>query len=214
MPPKSKSKKAATTPQTQKQPPNANAAPPNWPPLRPLLPPTDLTLTPLVTDQIYLIRNFLPGTLCKNYVSFLASLPLTTTPGKPKKDEAVRVNDRFQIEDARFAEMLWGETALRELVVERFDEDDYDDYDEEEEKSPLERAQKAHHLWGGTPLGLNSNIRVYRYSPGQFFAQHCKLLEGETNTTHRNRSTVYPSFYAHRHTYILTCIPQTTNLMP
>ncbi|CAL5870273.1 uncharacterized protein PFLUO_LOCUS4508 [Penicillium psychrofluorescens] len=173
MPPKSKSKKAATTPQTQKQPPNANAAPPNWPPLRPLLPPTDLTLTPLVTDQIYLIRNFLPGTLCKNYVSFLASLPLTTTPGKPKKDEAVRVNDRFQIEDARFAEMLWGETALRELVVERFDEDDYDDYDEEEEKSPLERAQKAHHLWGGTPLGLNSNIRVYRYSPGQFFAQHC-----------------------------------------
>ncbi|KAJ5808513.1 hypothetical protein N7474_009782 [Penicillium riverlandense] len=192
MPPKSKSKKATTTPQNQKQPSNANHNPPNWPPLRPLLPPTDLTLTPLVTDQIYLIRNFLPGTLCKNYVSFLASLPLTTTPGKPKKDEAVRVNDRFQIEDARFAEMLWGETALRELVMERFDEGDYD-YDEEEgkkEESTLERARKAHHLWGGTPLGLNSNIRVYRYSPGQFFAQHYD----ESNTlTFTSPSTPSPT---------------------
>ncbi|KAJ5601789.1 hypothetical protein N7510_011323 [Penicillium lagena] len=174
----------------------------------PSSPPTDLTLTPLVPDQIYLIRNFLPGTLCKNYVSFLASLPLTTTPGKPKKDEAVRVNDRFQIEDARFAEMLWGETALRELVVERFDEDDYDDSDEEDDRA-LERAHKAHNLWGGTPLGLNSNIRVYRYSPGQFFAQHCKSLEGRSNTAQhlylKNMPTIYPPLYAHTYMPTLIC---------
>lgn len=151
---------------------------PNWPPLRPLLPTADLSLVPLVPDQIYIVRNFLPTSLCKNYASFFASLPLTTTPGKPKKDEAVRVNDRFQIEDAQFAENLWSGTALKELVTERFaEEEDYKDEDEDESGpqswTPDQRAEKARQVWGGKPLGLNANIRIYRYSAGQFFAQHC-----------------------------------------
>ncbi|CAI7585942.1 unnamed protein product [Penicillium pancosmium] len=169
--PKAKKPDPKAPPPTRKSP----VAPPNWPPLRPLLPAGDLTLTPLLTDQIYLIRNFFPGTLCKSYASFLASLPLTTTPGKPKKDEAVRVNDRFQIEDRRFAEMVWSETALKELVTTRFDEDEYnydDNDDNEEGKPPADLAQKCKQTWGGEPLGLNPNIRIYRYSPGQFFAQH------------------------------------------
>ncbi|KAJ5989062.1 hypothetical protein N7481_004272 [Penicillium waksmanii] len=176
--PKAKKPDPKAPPPTRKSP----VAPPNWPPLRPLLPATDLTLTPLLTDQIYLIRNFFPGTLCKSYASFLASLPLTTTPGKPKKDEAVRVNDRFQIEDTRFAEMVWSETALKELVTTRFDEDEYnyDDYDDNEEsKPPADLSQKCKQTWGGEPLGLNPNIRIYRYSPGQFFAQH--YLDDESN---------------------------------
>jgi hypothetical protein len=147
---------------------------PNWPPLRPLLPAADLSLETLVSDQIYLIRNFLPASLCKTYASFLASLPLTTTPGKPKKGEAVRVNDRFQVEDARFAEMLWSGTAMKELATTRFGEDEYDEYDENvTPPSPEEFAQRAREIWGGEPLGLNPNIRIYRYSAGQFFAQHC-----------------------------------------
>lgn len=167
--------------------PRKAVAGPNWPPLRPLLPAADLSLTPLLTDQIYLIHNFFPGSLCKSYASFLASLPLTTTPGKPKKDEAVRVNDRFQVEDARFAEMVWSGTALKELVTTRFDEDsdgynDYDnDYNEESEipssgTEEQDLAEKCKQVWGGEPLGLNSNIRIYRYSAGQFFAQHCMHL--------------------------------------
>ena len=40
-----------------------------------------------------------------------------TTPGKPKKGEALRVNDRFNIEDAVFAERLWKETGLKELLL-------------------------------------------------------------------------------------------------
>lgn len=170
--PKAKKPDPKAPPPTRKSP----VAPPNWPPLRPLLPAADLTLTSLLTDQIYLIRNFFPGSLCKSYASFLASLPLTTTPGKPKKDEAVRVNDRFQIEDARFAEMVWSGTALKELVTTRFDEDEYNydvDDDNEEDKPPADLAQKCKQTWGGEPLGLNPNIRIYRYSPGQFFAQHC-----------------------------------------
>jgi hypothetical protein len=40
--------------------------------------------------------------------------------GRFGKDEALRVNDRFQIDDARFAEMLWSTTALKELVTTSF----------------------------------------------------------------------------------------------
>jgi hypothetical protein len=29
-------------------------------------------------------------------------------------------------------------------------------------------------LRGGEVVGLNPNIRIYRYSPGQFFDAHCK----------------------------------------
>ncbi|GLI74689.1 hypothetical protein PoHVEF18_002935 [Penicillium ochrochloron] len=169
--PKPKKSDPKPPPPTRQQPPTQ---PPNWPPLRPLLPTTDLRLTPLVPDQIYLIRNFLPATLCKTYASFLLNLPLTTTPGRPKKDEAVRVNDRFQVQDARFAEMLWGGTALRELVLERFDEDEeeYEDERKGREEDEQAKTQKLRETWGGQPLGLNPNIRIYRYSKGQFFAQH------------------------------------------
>lgn len=182
---KHQNKKSDSKPQTR-QPPTPS---PNWPPLRPLLPATDLHLTPLVHDQIYLIRNFLPATLCKTYASFLSSLPLTTTPGRPKKDEAVRVNDRFQVEDARFAENLWSGTALRELVLERFDEDEYSyEAQEGQEEDESAKAQKLRETWGGQPLGLNPNIRIYRYSKGQFFAQHCTL-------NHLNRTLYIVSSY-------------------
>lgn len=90
--------------------------PPNWPAFKPLLPASDISLEPVVDSQILIARNFWTSTLCKDYVSFLKSLPLVTTPGKPKKGDAVRVNDRFQIVDQGFANRLWLETGLRELV--------------------------------------------------------------------------------------------------
>lgn len=95
--------------------------PPNWPLFKPLLPPSDLYLETLVGSQIVVVRNFWTSTLCKDYVSFLRSLPLVTTPGKPKKGDAVRVNDRFQITDPAFANRLWLETGLQELVNGRTD---------------------------------------------------------------------------------------------
>jgi hypothetical protein len=64
-----------------------------------------------VDSQIVVVRNFWTSTLCKNYVSFLKGLPLTTTPGKPKKGEALRFNDRFQVVDEN-----WIETGLREII--------------------------------------------------------------------------------------------------
>lgn len=133
---------------------------PNWPALRPLPPTSDLCLTPILPSQIYIIRNLFSSTLCKTYISFLTSLPLITTPGRPKKDEALRVNDRFQVDDASFAELLWSGTGLKELVCSSASQSENEDDGEKVD-------------WDGEVLGLNPNIRIYRYTKGQFFGQHC-----------------------------------------
>lgn len=151
MAPKSKTTK-------QKQPAKSTAPiqhpAPNWPPMNPVLPADSLSLETVLPNQIVTISNLWTSTLCAKYVSFLRSLPLATTPGIPKKGDAVRVNDRFQIEDPVFAERLWSETGLKDLIV----------------------GTEDPKLWGGEVLGLNANIRIYRYSKGQFFDQHCKSL--------------------------------------
>ncbi|KPI34950.1 uncharacterized protein AB675_3836 [Cyphellophora attinorum] len=147
--PKGKSK--ATGAAAGTAPPTTSASPaPNWPSLKTGIPPDSLFINTLLHDQILIIRNLLSAKLCKDYVAFLSSLPLTTTPGTPKRGEAVRVNDRFQIQDVKFAQLLWEQTALEHLV----------------------RGYEEQTVWRGEVLGLNPNIRVYRYKPGQFFDQH------------------------------------------
>ncbi|KAF8853941.1 hypothetical protein BDZ45DRAFT_657258 [Acephala macrosclerotiorum] len=159
MPPKK------STHSNTKPPPKSSSStpnpPPNWPPLKPLLPVSDLSLQTLIPNQIVTIPNFWTGTLCKTYVNFLKTLPLTTTPGKPKKGDALRFNDRFQVNDERFANRLWEETGLRELVLGQ---------NEEEGEGMSESDRKE--LWGGEVIGLNPSIRIYRYSKGQFFDRH------------------------------------------
>lgn len=92
------------------------AALPNWPMLKPLIPSTDLSLVPILNEQILVIRSFFTSTLCKIYVRFLASLPLITTPGKPRKGDAARVNDRYEIMDADFAKQLWEGAGLARVL--------------------------------------------------------------------------------------------------
>ncbi len=123
---------------------------PNWPPLTPVIPAAHLSMETVLAGQIVIIRNLFTSALCRNYVSFLSTLPLTTTPGKPKRGEAVRVNDRFQVDDPAFANRLWEASGLKYLVEMNEDETTFD----------------------GKVLGLNPNIRVYRYRPGQFFDRH------------------------------------------
>ena len=42
---------------------------PNWPPFKPLLPTSDLSLEVVAPNQIVTISNFWTSTLCKTYVS-------------------------------------------------------------------------------------------------------------------------------------------------
>ena len=126
---------------------------PNWPPLTPLVPSIDLQLETLLAEKILLIHNLFTSSLCRNYVTFLSSLPLATTKIQPKRDEALRVNDRFQIDDPAFAQMLWSNTALHDLVAGGpgiMEEGEL-------EKPNLEK------IFGGKVLGLNPRIRIYRY---------------------------------------------------
>ena len=133
---------------------------PQWPPLSPLPDLEDLTLHPLLPDQVLTISSLFTSSLAKKYISFLSTLPLTTTPGQPKRGDAVRVNDRFQTTDAAFAHALWTQTGLSTLLS-----------NPTINNSPL-TAEQTTALWGGDLLGLNPNIRIYRYTPGQFFDKH------------------------------------------
>ncbi|KAL8804546.1 MAG: hypothetical protein Q9223_003102 [Gallowayella weberi] len=152
-----KSKGKAITPSSSKR--QEELPPLKWPPLKPLIPTDDLVLETVHEDQIIVIRNFFTSSLCKSYVSFLSSLPLVTTPGQPKKGDAVRVNDRLQVDDLSFAEQLWKTAGLHNLITRS----------KTDGETP---EQSSDELWGGEPCGLNPRIRIYRYSKGQFFAQH------------------------------------------
>lgn len=142
MAPKSKQNSTRTGDKIQQEP---KATSPKWPAFDPLIPSGDLSIEVLVPNQIVVIHNFFTSTLCKKYVSFLASLPLSTTSGKPKRGDALRVNDRFQIEDATFAQRLWDGTALCRLVqkAESLDQDD-------------QPNDSQHDIWGGEVVRIIS----------------------------------------------------------
>jgi hypothetical protein len=72
---------------------------------------------------------------------------LVTTPGKPKKGDAVRVNDRFQVVDEGFARRLWEETGLKGLIL-GDGEEEGEGAEEGERMSECERRE----LWYAAPL--------------------------------------------------------------
>ena len=145
---------------------------PNWPPLQPLIPAEDIWAEILLQDQIILIRKLFTPSLCRNYVSFLSSLPLTTTPAKPKEGNAVRINDRFEVHDAGFAQHLWSSTCLAHVLTGLGGA----------EKGTSLRPDELMNLWGGELCGLNPRIRVYRYRKGHRFGPHCRF----TRITHHH----------------------------
>ncbi|RNJ60986.1 hypothetical protein D7B24_005075 [Verticillium nonalfalfae] len=136
---------------------SSKAPPPAWPPFKPALPVTDLLPEPLeqCPDKVVLLPNFWPKSLCNTFVAFLRGLALETTPGgRPKRNMAARVNDRFQVDDPAFARRLWLGTGLRDAL----------------------QREDVRALWGGDVVGLNSNIRVYRYTQGQYFDAHWGMM--------------------------------------
>ncbi|OAA72222.1 Prolyl 4-hydroxylase, alpha subunit [Cordyceps fumosorosea ARSEF 2679] len=107
---KQKTSKAAksqpTTTTTATPPP-----PPAWPRFTPRLPVVDLAPTPHPrTARVVTVDGFFPRSLCRAYVALLSTLALQTTPGTPRRGDAVRVNDRLQVHDAALAAALWERT--------------------------------------------------------------------------------------------------------
>ncbi|KAG8790157.1 hypothetical protein FRC12_012630 [Ceratobasidium sp. 428] len=109
----------------------------------------DLECRELVPDQIYIIDNFLSPDECAIFSKFITSLPLVATP-PPKKGEATRVNHRISFQSKDFAQVIYD--ALSPHLP------------------PLPCSETS--VKNAVPVGCNSNIRLYKYDPGQYFGAH------------------------------------------
>lgn len=147
-----------------------------------------LEIDELLASQILLLHGFFPAKTCTAWTTFLKDPKyLLLEPSPPaKKGEAARTNHRFSVVDQAFADALWADIGLQELVL-----------DEANARIFTSSAKP-----GAKPVGLNPNIRVriaisslnspsdpvipvslalytclyrwqiYRYEPGQAFAPH------------------------------------------
>ncbi|EIN07446.1 hypothetical protein PUNSTDRAFT_136129 [Punctularia strigosozonata HHB-11173 SS5] len=120
-----------------------------------LTPKMELERTVLVDDQIILLDGLFDAEECKRYVKFIDELPLELTP-PPKRGEAERVNHRISASSPSFAEKLYA--ILAPHLPEEFPYP----------SSARRPAGKTHH----SPHSLNSNIRMYKYTPEQYFGPH------------------------------------------
>ncbi|EPQ28309.1 uncharacterized protein PFL1_04136 [Pseudozyma flocculosa PF-1] len=173
---------ASTVAKSQPDPARLNAAAVHWPRL-------DLS-TPqvehLVDNQIVLLRNALSHKTCRALISlfhhpstsspFSSAHAATAThallPSPPaRKGEAQRTNARFSIDDLAFAQQLYRQSGIKQLV-EQFEPHRWQEPD------------------GRTPKGLLSNIRIYRYAPLELFGPHYDSASQDPHTGQRTEWTV------------------------
>lgn len=111
----------------------------------------------IIDDQIVVIPNFFSKELCQEMVaSFEKNLSMETTPIRKSKEYAVRVNDRFSSVDFDASNKLW---HYLQLFLTK--ENEYDDFDKKALQANFSDA-----------IGLNPQLRVYRYRKGHHFGQH------------------------------------------
>ncbi|RIA82421.1 hypothetical protein C1645_797916 [Glomus cerebriforme] len=111
----------------------------------------NLQIETIYQDHIVIIPSFFTSQECTNMVKFInKTVPLESANPSliPKKGEAYRDNDRFSIEDIKFSEILYN-SGLNSLV-----------------------SNWSSTLTKKPAVGLNPNIRIYKYSTGQKFGQH------------------------------------------
>ncbi|KZT68187.1 hypothetical protein DAEQUDRAFT_766569 [Daedalea quercina L-15889] len=119
----------------------------------PISPKRRLQTRAILEDQILLVDGFMTPEECKRYVDFIDGQSLELTPPK-KRGEAVRVNYRLSVTSAEMAEKLY---TLLSPHLPRFP------YPASLQREGTE-ARPVH--------SLNSNIRMYKYTPGQHFGCH------------------------------------------
>ncbi|KAJ1982059.1 hypothetical protein H4R35_000452 [Dimargaris xerosporica] len=160
----------ATTPARPRHPPSNTLC---WPTI--CHPRPALTLHQVITDHVFTIPQFLMPQECHAWLVFAEQqlkFPPVPPNVRPRKGEAFRNNARVAVDDDTIAQRLWQETGLASLLA------------------PW-AVQTGRGLGAGgvfatshTMLppcsravtkraqGLNANLRLYRYAPGQRFEQH------------------------------------------
>lgn len=121
----------------------------------------------IVDDQIVVINKFFSSDLCNELIKSFNDLRLETTPLIKSKDYAARVNDRTLIEDDTASRSLW--SYLHQILLQ-------DDFDENVLQKTFSKG-----------IGLNPQLRIYRYQKGHYFGKHydesVKSLNGRTKWT-------------------------------
>lgn len=118
-------------------------------------------------DQIIIVKKLFNGDLCNELIKKFEALKLETTPLIKSKEYAARVNDRLLLNDPNASENLWN--YLQDILLQ-------DDYDENIVQKTFQHA-----------IGLNPQLRVYRYQKGHYFGKHfddsVDALSGKTGWT-------------------------------
>ena len=106
----------------------------------------------IIEDQIIVIHNLFTQDNSQRYLRFFTESikPLLASPSAPRRGEATRTNERFAIKNPSFAKTLLYDSDLSDITTGSILDNDH----------------------GKAFVGLNSNIRIYRYSAGTFFGPH------------------------------------------
>ncbi|KAI3749012.1 hypothetical protein L6452_12519 [Arctium lappa] len=116
----------------------------NWPLIKPK---SNLRINRLKDYDLFTVQNFLTAAESKAFVKAAESIGFVHQGSLgPTKGEAYRDNDRIAVNDHVLADTLW-ESGLSKLL------------------SDLT-------IRGKVAVGLNPNIRLYRYKVGQRFGRH------------------------------------------
>ncbi|CEL62268.1 hypothetical protein RSOLAG1IB_10332 [Rhizoctonia solani AG-1 IB] len=103
----------------------------------------------LIPNQIYVINDFLSQEECAKFSKLITGLPLAATP-PPKRGEATRVNHRISLQSKNFAATIY-HAILPHLP-----------------SLPCMEIRTT----DAVTSGCNSNIRLYKYGPGEYFGPH------------------------------------------
>ncbi|GMH43888.1 hypothetical protein BSKO_11822 [Bryopsis sp. KO-2023] len=140
-----KTKGKNTAPPPANQPRQDHAAPPPPPPISLKSNPN---VVPLRGTSIFQVESALSVCESRAFIEYAETLGFASQGSKGAAyGEAFRDNDRVAINDPSLASALWEKTGLREIFAEI-----------------VVGKLKA--------IGLNPNLRFYRYSPGQKFGRH------------------------------------------
>ncbi|XP_039045227.1 uncharacterized protein LOC120184958 [Hibiscus syriacus] len=115
-----------------------------WPFVKPKL---ELQVTRLQDNDLFTVQNFFTSAESKGFIRTAESIGFEHQGGLgPAKGEAYRDNDRISVNDPKLADTIW--------------------------QSGLGRLFSDIKIRGKVAVGLNPNIRLYRYKVGQRFGRH------------------------------------------
>ncbi|XP_048326464.2 uncharacterized protein LOC107414416 [Ziziphus jujuba] len=137
---------------------NSAATAPKWPLIKPK---QNLQITRLKDTDLFTVQNFFTPAESKAFVKAAESVGFVHQGSLgPTKGEAYRDNDRISVNDPVLADTIW-ESGLNQLF------------------SDVK-------IRGKVAVGLNPNIRFYRYKVGQRFGRHIdeSVDIGEGKRTH------------------------------